>query len=124
MTRNIHDLSPQVYPKFCEFLAELVNAKISVMIVSVLRTEEEQLENIKNGVSWTVNSKHLPQPPDGKSHAIDVCPYDIYQLHGPDKLKWDANDIIWKQIGEIGESIGLKWGGRWKVRDMGHFELL
>ena len=46
-----------------------------------------------------------------------------FELHGPEKLQWDADDEIWHRIGEIGESLGLRWGGRWKQRDMGHFEL-
>lgn len=91
------------------------------MIVDTLRTPEEQAQNIARGVSWTTNSKHLPQP-SGGAEAIDLAPYEVYQLAGPDKLQWSANDPVWLKMGLIGESLGLVWGGRWKVRDLGHFE--
>jgi D-alanyl-D-alanine carboxypeptidase-like protein len=67
-------------------------------------------------VSWTPNSKHLT------GDAIDLVPYDVYTLHGPDKLRWDATDRAWQIMGDIGEKLGLRWGGRWQQKDMGHFE--
>lgn len=36
---------------------------------------------------------------------------------------WDAPEEVWQIMGEIGESCGLKWGGRWKdFPDSPHFE--
>jgi peptidoglycan L-alanyl-D-glutamate endopeptidase CwlK len=31
---------------------------------------------------------------------------------------------LWRKIGEIGESVGLEWAGRWtgKLREMAHFQ--
>jgi len=109
---------------FCQFLAQLTEAGIPVLIVTILRTLEEQKKAVADGVSWTYNSKHLPQPPDGKSLAIDVCPFAQYQLHGPDKLQWDATDPVWQEIGRIGQALGLKWGvvKDGKRIDLGHFE--
>jgi len=103
--------------KSIELLARLTEARIAVIIVDTLRTAAEQEENIKKGVSWTKNSRHLT------GDAIDICPWLQYDLHGPDKLCWDSSDLIWERIGVIGESLGLVWGGRWRVRDLGHFEL-
>ena len=56
--------------------------------------------------------------------AIDIAPYLVWQLYGPDKLQWDASAQVWQTIGALGEKLGLRWGGRWKQRDMGHFELV
>jgi hypothetical protein len=86
------------------------------MVIDTLRTEAEHQLNLANGVSWVKRSKHL----DGL--AIDICPYASYQLDGPDKLQWNTNDAVWQKVGKIGENLGLTWGGRWKVKDMGHFE--
>lgn len=116
MSRRLNDLSPGFRPVAIELLARLTEAGICVMIIDTLRTAEEQAANIARGVSWTQNSKHLT------GDAIDVCPYSQFNLHGPDKLQWDAADPVWQRIGEIGESLGLRWGGRWKQRDLGHFE--
>lgn len=123
MTRNLNDLAPECRAIFFELLARFTEAGIPVMVINVLRTVEEQKVNLARGVSATMNSRHLPQPPSGLSHAIDVCPYATYLLHGPDKLQWDSTDPSWGALGLIGESLGLRWGGRWKVPvDPGHFE--
>lgn len=101
------------------FLAKLMEARIPVMIVTTTRTPQEQAEKVKQGLSWTMHSKHLT------GDAIDVAPYDIYELHGPDKAEWDESDPIWTRIGQIGEACGLKWGVVMKGqrKDLGHFEL-
>lgn len=99
-----------------ELLARLTEAGIAVIVVNTFRTQAEQDEYIKNGTSWVKHSKHQ----DG--NAIDVCPFELYDLHGPDKLNWNSEDPVWQRIGLIGEKLGLVWGGRWKKKDMGHFE--
>jgi peptidoglycan L-alanyl-D-glutamate endopeptidase CwlK len=116
MSRRLDDLDPRFRPLAIELVARCVEAGIPVMIIDTLRTPEEHQANLAKGVSWTKHSKHL----DGL--AIDICPYDVYQLHGPDKLQWNAGDPVWQKVGAIGESLGLRWGGRWKQKDMGHFE--
>ena len=121
MSRALNDLDYRIKNVVFEFLARCLEAGIPLMIVDTLRTPEEQASNIAKGVSWTPNSKHLPNA-DGKSLAIDVCPFETFQLHGPDKLQWNTDDPAWPMIGKIGESLGLRWGGRWAVKDMGHFE--
>ena len=117
MSRALDDLSPRFKPLAVLFLARLVEAGIHVMIVDTLRTPEEQAANIAKGVSWTAKSKHLT------GDAIDICPLALYNLiDGQSKLEWDGSHPIWTRIGRIGESVGLKWGGRWKQQDYGHFE--
>lgn len=118
MSRRLDDLSPRMRPLAVEFLARLVEAGIMVLIVDTLRTPAEQEANVAKGVSWTLKSKHLT------GDAIDICPYETYALHGPDKLKWDETDPVWQRLGQIGEPIGLKWGvvKNGKRFDLGHFE--
>ncbi len=137
MSRALDDLSSHMRPLAFELIARAAEAGVAVMIVDTVRTEAEQKANVAKGVSWTLNSKHLPrklrgvrsfQPDDeNKADAIDVCPYDQFQLHGADKLQWNENDPAWQTIGKIGEKIGLKWGVVKKVGakrvDLGHFEL-
>jgi peptidoglycan L-alanyl-D-glutamate endopeptidase CwlK len=117
VSRALDDLHPSFRPKAIELLARLTEAGIPVLVVDTLRTPAEHAANLAKGVSWTTRSKHL----DGL--AIDICPYETYALAGPDKLQWDSGNPIWNRIGLIGEALGLRWGGRWKVRDVGHFEL-
>lgn len=116
MSRKLDDLSPRFRPLAFELLARITEAGICVLIVDTLRSAAEQEENIRKGVSWTKDSKHLT------GDAIDIVPYDEYQLHGADKLQWTTNDATWQILGSIGKKLGLRWGGDWTVKDMGHFE--
>ena len=124
MSRALDDLDSAFKPLAMELISRCTEAGIPVMIITTSRTLEEQAEALKNGFSSTMNGKHLPQSPEGKSKAIDICPFFEFQLHGPDKLQWDSDDPIWTKIGLIGEKMGLRWGGRWKKpHDPGHFEV-
>lgn len=116
MSRALDDLAPVFRPLAFELLARFTEAGIAVMVIDTLRTQKEHEANLANGVSWTQHSKHL----DGL--AIDVCPYQEYQAIGPDKLAWDVGNPQWVAMGRIGEELGLRWGGRWKQKDLGHFE--
>jgi hypothetical protein len=117
MSRQLNDLSERFRPKAFELLARLTEAGIPVLIVDTLRTPAEHAENLRKGTSKATRSKHL----DGD--AIDICPYSVFLDNGPDKLNWNTSDPVWKRIGEIVESVGLTWGGRWKnPHDPGHAE--
>lgn len=116
MSKALDDLSARFKPLAIELLARCTEAGIMVMIIETRRTLAEHEANLAKGVSWTQHSKHL----DGD--AIDICPYVNYVLQGTNKLDWDASDPVWQKLGPIGERLGLRWGGRWAVRDMGHFE--
>jgi peptidoglycan L-alanyl-D-glutamate endopeptidase CwlK len=116
MSRALNDLDPRFRPLAIEFIARCVEAGIAILIVDTLRTPAEHAVNVSTGRSWVARSKHL----DGL--AIDICPYAQWSLNGPDKLQWDGDDPVWERLGAIGESLGLRWGGRWQQRDLGHFE--
>lgn len=132
--RSLDVLSAAFKPLAIEVLARLVERGICVVIVQTSRTLAEHQVNLANGTSRATLSKHLPRrlrglaigtDDDDKVDAIDLCPYEEYQLHGPDKLQWQVGDPAWAVIGEVGEALGLRWGGRWKVPcDPGHLELL
>ena len=124
MSRLLDELDSRFRPQAFELIARCIEAGIQVMIITTSRTIQEQQEAVDRGVSWTMNSKHLPQPPEQKSLALDIAPFDTFQLHGPDKLQWNGDDPVWLKIGLIGQSIGLKWGviKNNKQIDPGHFE--
>lgn len=125
MSRALNDLDSRFRPLAFELIARCAEAGIPVMIIDTLRTPEEQADNLVRGVSWTLKSKHLPQPPDHLSLAIDLAPYSQYQLHGPDKLQWDEADPAWQVLGAIGLQLGLTWAvtnSHGRRKDLGHFE--
>ena len=135
--RSLDSLSRDFYPLACEWIARVTSRGVAVMIVQTSRTLAEHQLNVANGTSNTTLSPHLPRimrwqpgflldPIDQtKSDAMDLAPYDQYQLHGPDKLKWDAKDPAWSVSGWEAEKLGLRWGGRWyQPFDPGHGELV
>lgn len=134
MSRALDDLSTDLQPLAFELLARLVERGLAVMVVDTLRTEAEHLENLRKGTSATKLSRHLPRrlrrlcdsddPNREKADAMDVCPFAVYDLNGPDKLQWDAGHPAWKVVGEEAEKLHLIWGGRWvQPVDPGHVEL-
>lgn len=118
MGRSLDELDSRFKPVAESFIAECRNQRVYLAIITTGRTAKEQEDCLRRGVSWTKNSKHLPQPPEGKSWAIDVVPVDLIETKN-----WSPAHPLWYQIGAIGEKLGLKWGGRWKTTpDWGHFE--
>lgn len=119
LDRRLDSLAISFRPRAYELLARLIEARIMVMIVNTRRTPEQQAELVRAGRSWTSHSAHE----DGC--AIDLCPYAVYQLHGPDKALWDETEPVWQKMGEIGRKIGLKWGivMHGQHFDLGHFAL-
>lgn len=114
--RSLDSLDPRFELLAMTLLARLTEAGILVCIVETRRSQLQHDADVTSGHSWIEHSLHQ----DGL--AIDVAPYDQYLLHGADKLQWDAADPVWQRMGQIGESLGLRWGGRWVVPDLGHFE--
>lgn len=138
MDRSLDSVSCGFKLVLFEVLARLVERTIPVLIVQTSRTLAEHQANLANGTSWTTLSKHLPRrlrlgsPPSNwadavdseQCDAIDLAPYEIFLEHGPDKLNYDPSDPAWYAIGAIGEGLGLRWGGRWARKDLGHLEWL
>lgn len=48
---------------------------VNIQILDGIRTFAEQQRNLATGASQTLNSRHLPQPPDNLSCAIDAWAY-------------------------------------------------
>lgn len=116
LNTSLNTLHPYFRTVAVELIAKMVEAKIPIQIINTKRTQSQAKKLLLQGRSWTKNSKHLI------GHAIDLAPFEIYKLHGPDKLNWDRDDPIWQEMGDIGRRIGLVWGGDWLKKDMGHFE--
>ena len=140
MDRALDSLSSDFRPLVDRLLAKLVERGVMVMICQTSRTPDEAAANLANGTSATSHSKHLPRklrgvglgmtgtPDDDKADAIDLCPYDVYQLVGPDKLQW-TDDVkghpAFAVIQDVGETLAMRSGAPWKApHDPGHLEFL
>jgi len=83
-------------------------------VVESYRTHAKQHEYQTMGKKYTRSGAGKSKHQYGL--AIDVVPF----VNGV--AVWD-NTALWKKIGVAGETLGLRWGGRWKrPYDPGHFE--
>lgn len=120
MGRSLDELTSYMRPKAELLLTGCAAIGVPCRVVDTGRTHLEQDQKILDGVSWTQRSKHEPQPPEGKSEAVDIVPESILSEHKPD---WNPKHPDWQKIGAIGENLGLRWGGRWGHHpDPSHFE--
>lgn len=106
---HIRNLVPPVGKAAYEIVFAARTAGLPLIITSSTRSRIEQAGLVRAGFSKNLNSLHL------QGRAFDV-----------DLWGWDRDDVpayVWKWLGPLGESFGLKWGGRFKsIYDPGHFE--
>lgn len=117
-SRDIKDLHPKVKAMAEKFLCECKAAGLNVTIYSTYRDHESQNELYAQG--RTKPGKVVTKAKGGDSFhnwkvAFDAAPI----VNG--SIPW--NDAkLFEKMGAIGESVGLEWGGRWKFKDMPHFQ--
>lgn len=98
-------------------------SELDFTVIEGVRTKERQAQLFKQGVTKTMNSRHLT------GHAVDIVPYPV-----------DWNDL--EKFGKLAKAmfqaskelkIPIRWGGDWnrngrsddeKFYDGPHFELL
>ncbi len=110
MGKSLDELTSYFRPLAEQLLSQCKAVDIPCRVVDTGRTPSEQVQKLLQKVSWTSLSKHLPQPPEMKSEAVDIVPEAILEEHKPN---WDVTSPLWTTIGVIGEDVGLEWGGRW-----------
>lgn len=81
------------------------------MVTSGLRSPEKQAQLIKAGLTQARNSRHL------SGTAFDVSFAGLTRQQALDLPSW-----VWKAVGEAGERLGLRWGGRFTDFDPFHFD--
>lgn len=114
--RNIATLDEKVAAIAREHLRKLDGLGLDFRVTSGRRTQAEQDALYAQGrtapgpvVTWTRRSRHL------SGRAYDLT---LFRWGQP---VWESPAYL--VAGKIGESLGLTWGGRWKVPDKPHFEL-
>ena len=123
-SRKLEDLTPHMEELARKLTGLCEEAGIQLLIYCTLRSNEEQEElyKIGRGLPGRIKtnaragqSSHNPNAA-GKARAFDCVP-----LVGG-KPAWD-DKALYLKVGIIGESIGLKWAGRWtgKLKETAHF---
>jgi len=128
--RDFTDLHPDLQVLALKHIAACEAAGIKLLIYDTHRSEAEQDEAYavgrfgdKRKIITTKRggeSKHNNVDSQGKPAALA---YDcVGMLYG--KPQW-ANDVMYLKIGQLAESLGLVWAGRWtgKLREKCHVQL-
>ena len=123
-SRSLDDLTPSMRELAVMFLDKTAHVGIDVLIYCTLRSNTEQDELYAYGrtkpgsIKTNAKAGQSSHNPDktGKARAFDCVPL----AHG--KPQWN-DAATYTRMGEIAESIGLKWSGRWtgRMREVAHF---
>lgn len=122
-SRKLEDLHPKVREKVEEFIKKCDDVGIDLLVTSTYRDHESQ--NALYAQGRTAPGKKVTNAKGGQSFhnwkvAVDVVPLrngkPVWNTTGSD---WE----LWEAVGNIGESVGLEWAGRWKTfKEYAHFQ--
>ena len=116
-SRKLEDLHPKV-KKLCEdFIASCDKQGIDILITSTYRDGESQNELYSQG--RTKPGRIVTNARAGQSYHNWRVAFDFVPLVFG-KPVW--NDVaLFTKCGEIAESVGLEWAGRWnKFKELAH----
>lgn len=109
-------LKPELVNKI-KILQDLAKKEnMDFKIISGYRSPEEQAKLYAKG--RTVPGAKVTKVKHSKHNVGEAFDIAIVKGNG---VSWKAQD--YQRIGELGKSIGLVWGGDWRMRDYGHFEI-
>ena len=102
----------QCHPQLCIVVTRAIQiSPVDFIVGAGIRSVEEQRENVRKGVSETMNSKHLPQA-DGMSHAVDLWPWVKGEIPWDDLSEFRrVADAMLQAAREL--DVELLWGGDW-----------
>lgn len=121
MSDLLDELEPVVAARARLLLEKAAAEGIVLKITQGFRTPESQAALYAQGRS--TSGDVVTHAPSGYSwheyrRAFDVA---IVSFQG-DQTPNDLYDGPWDRVGELGESVGLEWGGHWKHPDRPHFQ--
>ncbi len=109
-SRLVSSLNPDTADKCNKFIAACAAEGIQVLITSTYRDIESQ--NALYAIGRTQPGKKVTNARGGQSWHQWKCAFDFVPIvHG--KAIWNDTKTF-QRCGEIAESVGLEWAGRWK----------
>lgn len=116
-SRKIEDLNPRVATLCMAFIAECDKAGIDVIITSTYRDNESQ--NALYAQGRTLAGKKVTNAKAGQSYHNYRIAFDFFPIVNG-KADWN-NVANFTKCGEIAESLGLEWAGRWEsFKELAH----
>jgi peptidoglycan L-alanyl-D-glutamate endopeptidase CwlK len=128
-SRKITDLRPDVASKCLNLIDKCNKLDIDILVTCTYRSEQEQAVLYAQG--RTIKGKIVTNAKPGQSlhNKVDSTgkpasqAFDVVLMDNG-KCVWDTKDHRWQIIGELGESVGLEWAGRWKTfKEFPHFQV-
>lgn len=116
----IVDLHDSIRPLAVELLRNARDAGIRLAITSGYRSLDQQRALYEQG--RTKPGKIVTNARPGTSWHNFGLAFDVAPLDSKGRPHWPNDLKLWQRIGELGELVGLSWGGRWKTPDLPHFE--
>jgi peptidoglycan L-alanyl-D-glutamate endopeptidase CwlK len=111
-------LDPKFRKKVKKMLTNAQKEGIELRVISAERDCEEQNELYAKG--RTKLGKIVTNAKCGKSSHNYRIAVDVVEFKNGKPLWINPN---WNRIGELGEAVGLEWGGHWKsFKDRPHFQ--
>lgn len=127
-SRDPRHLHPMLYDKYLAFMQKCDEAGIDVIVTCTYRSPEEQDELYAQGRtkpgSKVTNAKAGQSKHNFELHGGPASKAFDVAIKANGKITWDTKHPHWKEIGVIGQRLGLTWGGAWtKFKDYPHFEI-
>lgn len=109
-SRKIEDLHPIVAERCQQFVDKCAAAGVDVLITSTYRDNESQDAIYAKG--RTASGPRVTNAKGGESYHNYRVAFDFVPIVNG-KADWN-NTMTFRKCGEIAESVGLEWAGRWK----------
>lgn len=121
-TQRLIGLNDKIRPLAERFIELAALQGIPLAITTGKRSNTEQARLYQQG--RTTKGPIVTQVGPGRSKHNYGAAIDVAPLNEKGQPHWPEDDALWQRIGELGESVGLKWGGRWSgFKDRPHFEV-
>ena len=128
MSRSLQDLHPEVRWRAEKLIQSATDILVPILIYFTLRQFSEQEMLYDQG--RTKPGRIVTNAKAGQSYHNYGLAFDFAILQ--DQILWDTKTDInadqipdYQQVGELGEDLGLQWGGRFKSLkgDYGHLQM-
>ena len=143
-SRDLQDLHPVVRDRYLKMKEAAAKRGLLFIVTQTGRTHDEQVAFHAQGrltldeVNVLRENASLPAIPSDRNRVITWVTtsvhefglgFDVALMKQDGGVHWDTKVDInqdgnkdYDELGEIGEACGLVWGGRFKGRDLVHFE--
>lgn len=116
-SRDINELHPLVAELCRKFITKCKESKIDVIITSTYRDAASQ--NALYAQGRTTKGRKVTNARAGQSFHNYRLAFDFVPIING-KAQWD-DLVTFTKCGEIAESLGLQWAGRWvKFKELAH----